>query len=153
MKKYLLTILWKMTKWLRLISNKKVHTSLKTDAINHPSCSPWWESVNPYTTTDGPRVWEILYLWYTVLRTLGHWVRHGQMVNHHDVLIGLIHCSGCLCTRTNGRTAVRDGSSRRLYLRPLEKLRREKKYLFIYFYKRQYINFTIVFLPSPLTKS
>lgn len=61
-------------------------------------------------------------LWYTVLRTLGHWVRHGQMVNHHDVLIGLIHCSGGLCTRTNGRTAVWDGGSRRLYLRPLEKL-------------------------------
>lgn len=62
-------------------------------------------------------------LWYTVLRTLGHWVRHGQMVDHHDVLIGLIHCSGCLCTGTNGGTAVRDGSSRRLYLRPLEKRR------------------------------
>lgn len=62
-------------------------------------------------------------LWYTVLRTLGHWVRHGQMVNHHDVLIGLIDCSGCLCTGSNRRTAVRDGSSRRLYLRPLEKRR------------------------------
>lgn len=62
-------------------------------------------------------------LWYTVLRALGHWVRHGQMVNHHDVLIGLIYCSGGLCTRTNRRTAVRDGSSRRLYLRPLEKRR------------------------------
>jgi len=54
------------------------------------------------------------------------------MVNHHDVLIGLIHCSGCLCTRTNGRTAVRDGSSRRLYLRPLKKLRRgEKIFIFL----------------------
>lgn len=62
-------------------------------------------------------------LWNTVLRPLGHWVRHGQMVNHHDVLISLVHCSGCLCTRTNGWTAVRDGSSRRLYLRPLEKRR------------------------------
>lgn len=61
-------------------------------------------------------------LWYTVLRALRHWVRHGQMVNHHDVLIGLVHCGGRLCTRANGRTAVRDGSSRRLYLRPLEKL-------------------------------
>jgi len=56
------------------------------------------------------------------------------MVNHHDVLIGLIHCSGCLCTGSNGRAAVRDGGSGRLYLRPLEKLRRgEKKiYLFIF---------------------
>lgn len=61
-------------------------------------------------------------LWYTVLRPLGHGVRHRQMVNHHDVLIGLIHGSGSLCTRTNGRTAVWDGSSGRLELRPLEKL-------------------------------
>lgn len=62
-------------------------------------------------------------LWYTVLRPLGHGVRHGQMVNHHDVLIGLIHGSGGLRSRTNGRAAVRDGGSRRLYLRPLEKRR------------------------------
>lgn len=61
-------------------------------------------------------------LWYTVLRTLGNRVWHRQMVNHHDVLVGLVHGSGSLCTRTNGRTAVWDGCSRRLDLRPLEKL-------------------------------
>lgn len=78
------------------------------------------------------------YLWDTVLRPLGHWVGHGQMVNHHDVLIGLIHCSGRLCTRTNGRTAVRDGGSRRLYLRPLEKLRRGGKNINLFLQKAVY---------------
>jgi hypothetical protein len=53
---------------------------------------------------------------------LGHGVRHGQMVNHHDVLVGLIHGGGGLHTGTDGRTAVWDGSSGRLDLRPLEKL-------------------------------
>lgn len=61
-------------------------------------------------------------LWYAVLRPLGHWVWHRQMVNHHDVLIGLIHGGGGLRTRTEGRTAVWDGRSGRLDLRPLEKL-------------------------------
>lgn len=61
-------------------------------------------------------------LWYAVLMPLGHGVRHGQMVNHHDVLVGLIHGGGGLHTGTDGRTAVWDGSSGRLDLRPLEKL-------------------------------
>ena len=128
-KKYLM-IVWKVTKWLRFISNTKVPASLKADAISHPPCSPWWESelIPTLPPRDGMALRDT-YLWDTVLRPLGHWVGHGQMVNHHDVLIGLIHCSGRLCTRTNGRTAVRDGGSRRLYLRPLEKLRRGgKKY-------------------------
>ena len=60
-------------------------------------------------------------LWYAVLMPLGHGVRHGQMVNHHDVLVGLIHGGGGLHTGTDGRTAVWDGSSGRLDLRPLEK--------------------------------
>lgn len=87
--------------------------------------------VNPHCA-DGPHGPETLYLWYAVLRTLGHWVGHGQMVNHHDVLIGLIDCSGCLRTGSNRRTAVRDGSSRRLYLRPLEKLGKEKKKIYLF---------------------
>lgn len=144
MKKYLLTILWKM--WqngLDLYPNKKF-TSLKTVAINHP-LPPVKIWVNPPTlqlmdhdlrdiSTCGIQYWGPQRL-----------VRHGwEMVNHHDVLIGLIHCSGCLCTRTNGRISFIDGSSRRLYWVNLEKLEEgRKKYLFIYFYKRQYINFTI----------
>lgn len=72
-------------------------------------------------------VWKTcFYLWYTVLGALRHRIRHWQMINHHDVLVGLIHCSRCLCTRTDGRAAVLDGSSRRLYLRPLKKLGQER---------------------------
>lgn len=67
--------------------------------------------------------WErCLYLWYTVLGGLRHGIRHRQVINHHDVLVGLIHCGWCLCTRTDGRAAVLDGSSWRLDLRPLKKL-------------------------------
>ena len=62
------------------------------------------------------------YLWYTVLGALRHRVGHWQMINHHDVLVGLIHRSRRLRTRTDGRAAVLDGSSWRLYLRPLKKL-------------------------------
>lgn len=62
------------------------------------------------------------YLWYTVLRALRHRVGHWKMINHHDVLVGLIYRSWRLRTRTDGRAAVLDGSSWRLYLRPLKKL-------------------------------
>lgn len=47
------------------------------------------------------------------------------MINHHDVLVGLIDRSGRLRTGTDGRAAVLDGRSGRLYLRPLEKLGKE----------------------------
>lgn len=53
------------------------------------------------------------------------------MINHHDVLVGLIHRRGGLRTRTDGRAAVLDGGSWRLDLRPLKKLGqgRERKEL------------------------
>lgn len=44
------------------------------------------------------------------------------MIDHHDVLVGLIDRSGRLCPGTDGRAAVLDGGSGRLYLRPLKKL-------------------------------
>lgn len=44
------------------------------------------------------------------------------MIDHHDVLVGLIDCSGRLRPGTDGRAAVLDGGSGRLYLRPLKKL-------------------------------
>lgn len=111
----------------RHIINTKIHTPLKFRPLI---------TVPPHPYPTRPRL--SLYLWYTVLRPLGHWVWHRQMVNHHDVLIGLIHGGRRLCTRTNGRTAVWNGSSGRLDLRPLEKLGYgDKKCVFS---KRQYID-------------
>lgn len=62
-------------------------------------------------------------LWYTVLRTLRHciWHRDG-MVDHHDVLVGLIDGGGCLRTCSDGGVTILYGGTLRLDLWPLEKL-------------------------------
>lgn len=73
------------------------------------------------------------------------------MVNHHDVLVGLVHGSGSLCTRTNGRTAVWDGCSRRLDLRPLEKLGEEER-IFGFSQRVIYRSNILSFLSPPTTK-
>lgn len=62
-----------------------------------------------------------------VLRCLwgmeGH-VSHG----HHDGLIGGVdRCCGGLRRGPNGRVVAWNGGPRRLHLRPLEKLRRERR--------------------------
>lgn len=63
-------------------------------------------------------------LWYTVLRTLRHciWHRDG-MVDHHDVLVGLIDGGGCLRTCSDGGVTILYGGTLRLDLWPLEKRR------------------------------
>lgn len=63
-----------------------------------------------------------IYLRDTVLGALRHRVGHRQVIDHHDVLVGLIDRSGRLRPGTDGRAAVLDGGSGRLYLRPLKKL-------------------------------
>lgn len=70
------------------------------------------------------------------------------MVNHHDVLVGLVHGSGSLGTRTNGRTAVWDGRSGRLDLRPLEKLGEEER-IFVFSQRLIYRSNILSFLPPP----
>lgn len=69
------------------------------------------------------------------------------MVNHHDVLVGLVHGSGSLCTRTNGRTAVWDGRSGRLDLRPLEKLGEEER-IFVFSQRLIYRSNILSFPPT-----
>lgn len=109
----------------KLTTNQKVHTSQKTSAIMHPPSPPVRIGVRPHSRDP--------YLWDTVLRPLGHWVGHGQVVHHHDVLVGLVHCRGRLRPRADRRTAVGDGSSRRLYLRPLKKLGKAERRFVIFF--------------------
>lgn len=62
------------------------------------------------------------YLWDAVLGPLRHRIGHREVVDHHDVLIGLIDRRGGLCARAEGGAAVLDRGSRGLDLRPLEKL-------------------------------
>lgn len=64
----------------------------------------------------------VTILWDTVLGALRHRVGHWQVVHHHDVLVGLVHGSRGLRSRTDGGAAVLDGGSWRLDLRPLKKL-------------------------------
>lgn len=68
-----------------------------------------------------------LYLRNAVLGALRHGVGHGQVIDHHDVLVGLVHRGGRLRAGTDGGAAVLEGGSRRLDLRPLEKLRRGRE--------------------------
>lgn len=145
MKKYLLMILWKMTKWLRLISNRKVHTSLKTKATSHPPCSLWWESEliptllmdhtdlrdyftcgiqywGPWGTGYGMGRWLTIMMcwlaWYTAVGVCAP----GRM---EGLLLGMVALGGCIW----GLWKNWGG---------------EKKIYICIFYKGQYINFTIL---------
>lgn len=59
----------------------------------------------------------------TVLGALRHGVRHGQVIHHHNVLVGLVDGGGGgLCARSDGGVVVLYGGTWRLELWPLEKL-------------------------------